>query len=262
MNVHLQSTLIGDTICSINCIETIAENEKYKNSILHLKVENPALQIFFKHIDNVNFFDKIDMPLILSPIDFFIKGQDMQLHMTQAYFMQANLPIPSNKRPNVKWITPLENVPIYDFIISPYSWSDLSGEKLWPYSKWQDVIDYLNNKYNNPQIAILGASGFTLEKNKNKQFFTGVDYIFDKPLEYVCELISKTKRAVLTIDNGISHLVHGIGTPHFLIYPICLKPNWVKNFNDNVHTIIGDPKIITVEEVIRGLKGFITQNNV
>jgi len=250
MNVYLKASLIGDTVCAINCIEALALLDSYKGLSLNLKVENPALKIFFKHIQGINFTDEImsDM-IVLSPHDFFNEGQSLGLHMTQGYFLQAKLNVPTLTKPNIIWEKTNKNIPVYDYIIAPYSWSDLSDEKLWAYSNWQDVINYLKSKDKDVKIAVLGASGFALEKNQNKQIFYNVDYIFDKPLEYVCELIFKTKLA-LTIDNGISHLVHGIGTPHILLYPECLNQNWVKNFNDNARVIRAQPSLITVQNVI------------
>jgi ADP-heptose:LPS heptosyltransferase len=242
VNIYLNTWLLGDTVCAINVIEELA-----KNNEINLKLEKPQFSFFFESMNNVVLKESLgSIDIELSPHQFFAEGDEQGYHMVQGYFKQAGLPMPNDTRPHIVFNSNIQNKDmntIYEYIISPYSRSDLDNNKLWPYENWQKIINFLKGN----RIALFGTS-------EDEKVFTGVHYLFDKPLNDVCYVLSKVKKAVLSIDNGPSHIVHGIGAPHILLYPACLNKNWVTNSNSNAKIIRGEPKNITVDSVINLIK--------
>jgi ADP-heptose:LPS heptosyltransferase len=63
--------------------------------------------------------------------------------------------------------------------------------------------------------------------------------------------LSKVKKAVLSVDNGISHLTHFIGVPHLLLYPQCLPDQWVNNPNKNAVSVKDEPVNFHGDRIIK-----------
>jgi hypothetical protein len=142
--------------------------------------------------------------------------------------------------------------PAFDFIVSPYSCSDSKSDKLWPYERWQQLIDRLRKRFT---ICVVGAGD-------EPRVFDGVNYSFDQPLRVVCGLMSRVRHGVLSIDNGISHLAHSLRVPHLLLYPILNSLAWTCNLNPNAYRLIGYPLEVSLAQVWRALEPLLLESSV
>lgn len=267
-----EAGLLGDSLCGFGLIEYIAKQEGMQGIPLYVLLRHKGVREIIPQTmeSNIKIINDLEDLWDLHPGILrhdFLKldaGKGMaasynpdgsNLHMLQSHFRVHNYPVPTSViTPKLKWYYDWEwqgdiddsgkvTCPVYDYIISPFSRSDDHNNKLWPYERWQEVINYLNS--HNYTVAVLGVS-----KYDPRQLFTGVDYIFDYSLPQVCDLISHVRKAMLTIDNGISHLTHFLKKPHVLLYPSCLATEWVSNFNDNAIIHKDRPLDISVDKVI------------
>jgi ADP-heptose:LPS heptosyltransferase len=137
----------------------------------------------------------------------------------------------------------------FDFIISPYTRSDSSNNKLWPYERWQALVDRLLPL---GTVCVLGAEG-------DPQVFGGVTYLFDRPLREVCGHIANVRRLVLSLDNGISHIAHSLRVPHFMFYPVTHSPIWTENRNANAVRIVAPPLTVSVDHAWATIESALQQ---
>ena len=177
----------------------------------------------------------------------FMRGHMRKEHMTQVYFAGLGLVVPPE--PVLPIISYRKYIPEvkYDFLISPYSHSDIQGNKLWPLDRWQVVIDYLATK---GSVGILGAT--TGVYGSVTCTYNQATPVFDQPLAEVANLIRLAK-LVISIDNGISHLTSAVGSNHILLYPACLAPTWASNPRLNSITIQDIPANIQPWQVLESI---------
>jgi len=157
------------------------------------------------------------------------------LHMTQAHFAIFGLPVPSE--PVRAEIEVDDTAPVFDYVLSPWSRSDIDHNKAWWDDRWAKVVDALDGS-----IAVVGGI-------EDPQPWLA-HYEYGKDLRYVAGLLRNARKAVITIDNGMSHLAFHAGcTKHVLLYPECLPPWWVGN-PKALAGIIRQPKHLTPEAVL------------
>ena len=136
-----------------------------------------------------------------------------------------------------------QNVPTFDVVLSPFSHSE--GGKKWDYEQWNRVVEYLESK--NIAYTILSNDQYY---NNDITPFLGKNHTRNQSLDVVLSIIEKAK-LVISIDNGISHLTHFLGTPHILLYPSDLFSKfWSMNFRENCTSLEGPVKDIKLEDVI------------
>jgi hypothetical protein len=164
------------------------------------------------------------------------------LHMMQSHFAATGCD-PNNCV--LPLLDPSLNAPgeVYDFVISPFSRSDVRGNKLWPLERWQAVIDRLTINY---KVCVLG-------QREDCVTFSKADAIVDRSLREVANIIANARHGVLSIDNGISHLSHLMRVNHLLIYPACLPLCWARNTSPNAVHLVGWPSSIPVSAVMNGV---------
>jgi len=250
--------LIGDALSGVSFIYDMANRESKQGRLLYLFARNKEILTLFTP-------DILNKIKIMHHIDDFWNtapqlGQQtihvldttngwhkcvMTHHMIQSHWAVAGYDIPPLQAVQLDYNTG-DDIPTYDFVISPYSRSDHNNNKLWPYDRWQSVINMLKDK--NQSVCVTGS-------DEDLKVFNGVDYFMGHSIRDVAGLLSKARKAVLSVDNGISHLTHFVGSPHFLIYPQCLPAKWVDN--PNAIKIHREPMQITTEEVKKVVASFV-----
>jgi hypothetical protein len=145
-------------------------------------------------------------------------GFDSNLHMTQAYFDQLKMKIPLDPiRPRLLLPTLAADVPVYDYVIAPYSVS-LAWGHLWPMEKWNKLI----KRFSKYKFALVGSTTDPrFPEHPNLQQYLG------HPWFEIAHIIERA-RMVLSVVSGISHLTYALGTPHVLFIN---QPKWAQNPN-------------------------------
>jgi len=221
--------LLGDALSTLPAIwQAINTHEHvYLASefpeVAHLLPEHPHLH----HIETLyNLFKVPD--LTNEPIRILDAGRNMAehcvsgFHMVQGHFKYLDFPIPTHGVPNVTLdIISTMDTP-YDFIVSPYSRSDHENNKLWPLDRWQVIIDWLREQ--NYSVAVVGSG-----RDDEPPFKNLSGEIIGYSLHDVAWQLKNVRKAVLSIDNGISHLTRIVESSHILLYPECLPTTWVSN---------------------------------
>jgi len=233
MKIYSDGGLLGDGLCTLSALQYLIQKENKQGREPIVCFENKWLKdlmpkdLKYTTVDKFEENEVVDYKL--SPtISWQFGIQD--LHMIQGHFRSIKAPIPYIKDAKPRLEYPDIQVEKYDFIISPYSYSNgvaglFGNNKFVLLKEWQFVVDYLQK--NGYKIAIIWKDSTDGERIPN------VPYIENKSLPEVCTYLSKVKKAVLSVDNGISHLVHCLEVPHLLLYPACLPSQWVTNANDN-----------------------------
>lgn len=158
-----------------------------------------------------------------------------KLHMIQAHFALLKLPVP-NEIPRAEILID-RNVPEYDYVVSPWSRSNHDHNKEWFEDRWEQLFSQLDGT-----IAVVGTSD-------DPRPWKHVSYEYGWPLKAVAGILQRTRKAVITIDNGISHLAFhaGVNEKHVQLYPACLPMGWV-SFPGAI--IQAEPKDVTVEMML------------
>ena len=240
------NSLLGDSLSTLPAIWQLAQtNRVYLATILPevtaIIPDNPNIT-HIHTIQDISAIADLDQEriCILDASKNFHEFCSHATHMVQGYFKYAGLPIPTDFPTLPLNLETDDTIEPYDFLISAGSRSDHMNNKLWPYDRWQQVIDYLTAQ--GYRVAVL------ISARPEEHIFTGVDHIKGQPLKKVGGYIKTVKKAVLSIDNGISHFTRLIGSPHILLYPACLPETWVGN--PKASTIQSNPLNLTVDEVI------------
>jgi hypothetical protein len=169
-------------------------------------------------------------------------------HMMEVHFINHGVYLERWEPPRLDFTTD-DRIPTFDFVLSPYSRSDYRNAKVWPLERWQELVAELSSW---SSVCVVGSG-------EDERVFENVTYFMDQPLRDVCGLLAKARRAVLTIDNGMSHLAHALRVPHFSIYPAALAPTWTTNLNANAYRIVAAPLTLTVAEVREALAPLVPE---
>lgn len=186
------------------------------------KLVAAALGSSYRFIFAEDFDGACEATYQVSVADLF--GRSDKSHISQCFFQDAGLPAPALPITLDLRCEPCGLAP--GVVISPYSRSDLNCNKLWPHDRWLSVIRALRDGGQVDRIYVVGAGGVD---DPSPYVAEGVEPVFDKPLSYVLSLL-RSSPLVMTVDNGIGHLVHYGGVAnHVLLYPGCLSRTWVHN---------------------------------
>ena len=163
------------------------------------------------------------------------------------------------------------SIPAYDFIIAPYALNNY--EKNLPPQFWQELVNRLKEKYNNPSIGVIGKltplPDYYLHKiepsiakwktddfrqwNQTK-YLDGVEYFVNRPLTEVAALLRNMKQCFICIDSGPTHLNNMIGRPAVELYTWAVITKHSKNPEANKReeiTVNVDVALQKIDEVIR-----------
>jgi ADP-heptose:LPS heptosyltransferase len=200
---------IGDFLGSLPALQFLAQTNDVKIVI------NPVLKDLFNYsglTEGIN--EKPDKIYTINLDHAYAQGWDHNLHMTQAYFGQLGLPIPEKPiRPALN--IPYLDVPIFDYVLCPYSVS-LSWGHLWTIEKWNALVKSLPHA----KIAVLGSlTDERLKAQKNLTSFYGESWL-------KVSNILRNAKCVISVVSGLSHLTHALGAPHVLMIN---QPKWAQN---------------------------------
>jgi hypothetical protein len=243
VSVRVTAPLLGDTLCSFPALEEYSKTVKVSVDFV-----NPAVIELLPKDSKLWLTNKNQIDIELDINSIFARSVSHE-HMIQGYFRALSLEVPS--------FVPTINIDAseivkeqYDFLISPYSHSDISGNKLWPLDRWQHIVNHLSG------IGSVGVFGSKKGSYTIPCEFDNATMIIDRSLSEVAALIKKA-RLILTIDNGISHLTGAVGTEHLLLYPACLPLTWVRNPRDNCHVIQDTPNLINANRVLKTIDSIV-----
>jgi hypothetical protein len=249
MNISVPYQQLGDTLCTLPILYYLIDKAHQENDEPKIYFHNKEVQklipknIKYTNIEN-NFIDE--------EIDYNIHCFNIwnhngpgpkfpNLHMMQAHFNMFNFSIPgtNNMKPKIEY--PDLKVEEYDFLISPFCVTKV--DKIIKLEVWEKVINYLKN--NGYTVAIICKS-----KDEGEKVLENVNYIEGQPIEIVANYLKKVKKAIITIDNGISHLAHIIDVPHLLLYPAIWPIWWVNNLNQNAVVVQDSPRNFDENRII------------
>jgi hypothetical protein len=118
-------------------------------------------------------------------------------HTMHAHFINHGI-YPDQWEPPVLEYAASRDVPIFDILISPYYHGHDDAERVWPYERWQELIDRLAGR---SRVGILSMQ-HDPRPLRNAQYFTC------ERLADVCALMAKVSGAVISIENDWNHLAH------------------------------------------------------
>ena len=179
----------------------------------------------------------LDLHAVFRHCNITTKG----LHFCQGWFDYYNAPVP--ELPVDLSLFSHYHIPERDYIVvSPFSYSDNDGNKLWPHERWIELLCKLPPSYS---IIVIGSSSYkddwSLYQNRGYELFK------DRQAVDILALL-RTCRLFLSTDAGPSHLAHFGGiSRHLLLAPACLPETFV--CNPRGRHIYGWPRDITVDRV-------------
>lgn len=235
--------LIGDALCHVPYMDWLAKQHGTKANVIGLSrkvadVLGPSYDFTFNDVSEPG------TPVFrMSILDAF--GYSNQCHAAQAFFRQHHiqepaLPLSLDLREVSAGLLP-------GVVISPFSRSDTAGNKLWPHSRWLEVVHELRYDGLIDRVYVLGDSRYD---DPTPYMRNGIEPVFDFSLAQVLNLMRQAP-LVMTIDNGMSHLAHFGGIErHVLLYPGCLPRCWVQNPRAQIVTA-STPIDVDPREIIR-----------
>jgi Glycosyltransferase family 9 (heptosyltransferase) len=114
-----------------------------------------------------------------------------------------------------------------DFVLAPFSVSDINGNKKWPVEYWVELIKELKK---HGSVGVIGALFDGLDDGSMLAYMeAGASMSCGSPMAEVVDMLHRA-RAIITIDTGISHLTYMSGIHHHvLLYPGTLPDNWAES---------------------------------
>jgi hypothetical protein len=206
--IQNKEELIGDFLGTVPALQELAKTDK-----LVVQVTEGSRQLL-PIIDNPNdivFTDVLtgEKKYTLDCQPAFSRATGNDWYMSQAFFEQLGLSVPS-VAPKAKLKVEHIDVPIYDYIISPFARS-LPEEQKWSRKNWQALIDSMVDK----KFCVIGTmkydERFYLNGSEN------VDTIFDKNFNYVCNLLLRSTRGLISVVTGTSHLAFHLGVKNWIL---------------------------------------------
>lgn len=173
----------------------------------------------------------------LNLTEAFIYGSKENYHMSQCYHAQFNLPTPKKPiRPELN--VPDIEVPIYDYILAPFSRS-LPEEQKWGLHRWQELSWKLNQQ---------GFTTCVFGNSKYDPQINGMQMEYDRPMNEVLNMIKKCRKGVVSVVTGISHLAYAMEAQNILLSG---QGNSGWGINPDAFVITGRVNDFTVEQVLR-----------
>lgn len=200
--------LIGDFLGTVPAMQELAKSNRLVVEI------HPEAEKLVSIIDNPN--DIIfsinpsggSVDKLLNSSKAFSIATANDWYMTQAFMYQVGLPVPLVPP---KAILKYSTAPItsYDYIVSPFARSLPSDQKL-SRKVWQGLIDSMPNK----TFCIIGDT-----KYNDLGFLQGhnVAIEFDKPFDYVCNLLVSANEGLISVVTGTSHLAFHLGVKNWIL---------------------------------------------
>lgn len=206
--INNKDGLIGDFLGSIPAMQALAKDNKLVVEI------HPEAEKLVPLIDNPNGIIFTTNPsggtidkTIYSATAFSIATSN-DWYMSQAFMYQLGLPV-SSVPPKATLKYDNADVPIFDYIISPFARSLPDRQKL-PKKVWQELIDSMPNH----TFCVLGTT-----KHDDLWFLQGpnIKPWYDFPFDIVCNLLTKAREGLISVVTGTSHLAFHLGVKNWIL---------------------------------------------
>jgi len=145
-----------------------------------------------------------------------------------------------------------DSVPDEVILFAPFSRSCSSHQpgrppnKCLPWFKWRQIIDYLRTL--GKPIRITGSA----DDRADDLAFSEEEYLAGFPLRPLAHVMKHKTHLLVSVDNGLSHLAGSQGTPHILIYPLCLGMHYAVPWgNPHVVPIQLDPALVHPGQLVQ-----------
>lgn len=211
--------LIGDSLAHIPYLAHLAEQEH----VVAVGKFNKLVQELIYGLYDISFEegDGAGLPYLSIDLSF---GKHTGFHMCQAFFGMAHKEVPC--LPMYINMNEVEIDLPPGVVVSPFSRSDLDGNKFWANENWVKTVEFLRDKGLADRAYVLGS---TPTDDVSEYWRSNIEPVVNQPLTKVLNLLRRSP-LVLSVDNGISNLCHyGSVDKHVLLYPQCLPPTWVDN---------------------------------
>lgn len=236
--------LIGDALCHVPYLDWLAKAYKSHVVINHMNSHVAAMldgyPITFANLDPARPVKRLRL------ITAFLRKHEC--HMAQAFFKLAG-----QEMPELPLTLRLKSQPCNlepGLVLSPYSRSDISLNKIWPHERWVETVQTLRGEGRISRAYVVGAAAYD---GADQYAAAGIEPVLDRPLSQVLHLIRQAP-LLLSIDNGISHLAHFGGIDrHVLLYPGCLPICWARNPRAEIVTA-GRPVEVPVVQVLQAAR--------
>lgn len=200
--------LIGDFLGSIPAIQALGKTDRL---VVEIHPEAQKLVPLINNPDDIVFTTNPSGGSIshtLHSATAFSIATSKDLYMSQAFFQQVGLPIPTTP-PKASLKYDNVDVPIFDYIISPFARSLPDRQKL-DRKIWQELVDSMPDK----KFCVLGTT-----KYDDLWFITGpnVEPKYDFTFTYVANLLAKATEGLISLVTGTSHLAFHLGVKNYLI---------------------------------------------
>jgi ADP-heptose:LPS heptosyltransferase len=235
--------LMGDSIAQLPFIYAMSQKDKIEITggfNVHVMELTKGWNVEFQPL-----FDRADGSILLYASEALSTHiqTGRRLYMGQCYFRQNGLEVP-----DLPLSAPLRRTPVDlppGIIISPYSVSDMGGNKLWSPESWIATIQEIRRAGYVWPVYVLGS-------NRRDDFLpyeaAGMVKVFDRPLSQILQLMRESP-CVMTLDTGTNHLAHIGGVErHVMLYPACL-PNAFAESPRAIHVRGPRPNMITPRQM-------------
>ncbi|MEO8108806.1 MAG: hypothetical protein ABI594_02185 [Ginsengibacter sp.] len=200
--------LIGDFLGVVPVMIELAKQDE-----LHLKI-HPEAELIFQLIPkkyNIKLQEKEDAfynkIVELNISNAFTIANENNYYMSQAHFAYLGLPVPAIP---IKAELEFEaaDVPVYDFILAPFSRS-LPPTERWPKEQWQRLVNLLHSN----SFCIIG------HERDERNFVTGknVTQMYNENLVKVMTILKNARRGLISVVSGPSHIAFHLGVKNYLL---------------------------------------------
>lgn len=274
--IFLGFNALGDTLCSTATIRAYREANPEAHiayvvqSATYTRVldHNPHIDfvLYNEHMAMRGLQDFSKEWLYTLPLDFSVPAtlytfdmnqvctthEAFQEHIAVGLSKLVKIPIESI-RPEVR-ITPEERALAASFVRRPYAVFSMHSNanplrensevraKDWPLDRWEKLSAHLRSHGIEDVIAI-GAEGDVRT--------AGVPWrnLYGLPIKLVAALLQDAA-CVITLENGIGHLCHGVDARMVMIYSNLVPIGWANPAEaTNCRVLYNDPQLTTVDEV-------------
>lgn len=201
--------LIGDFLGSVSAIQALGKTDKL---VVQVHPEAMKLVPLIANPDEIVFTDRPVGGHVVKTIHSataFSIATAKDLYMSQAYFEQVGLPIPS-VAPKALLQYDYVDVPLYDYIISPYARS-LPDNQKWSKENWQALVDSMPDK----TFCVIGS-----KEHDDPSFMPtamNVYGLYGVNFNYLCNLLISSTKGLISVVTGTSHLAFHLGVKNWIL---------------------------------------------
>ncbi len=124
------------------------------------------------------------------------------------------------------------------------------GKKEWPLQRWEQLSQHLQATRGCDVLAI----GSEFDPQVRSPFWRN---LYGLPIKVAAALLQEAA-CVVTLENGIGHLAHGVNAPLVMIYSDIVPLQWANPAEATRRQVLyGDPHKATADEVIAAVESLM-----